>query len=268
VRLFFVFLTRRKVMDDAKSSVMLMCGAEQVDREALEALPVPVGTETYFPIPHAELLTNLETAIADSRMEIVSESHGLTKGGDRYFGILQVRQPGAVVGGDGASLDDAFSYLLGVRNSHDKCFPASLVMGANVLVCDNLSFSGEVELRRKHTRHIMRDLPGLVNQATARLIESRDDVLNRFERYRDTEVSRVEAHHLIVTAAKHKALPKSRIMDVVDQWEKPNYADFEDRNAWSLYNAFTEIYKRQGLHTTVNRSQRLNGLFDQHCGLV
>ena len=255
-------------MATASGSMMLHCGAEHVDREALNDLPEPVGTDTYFPIAHADLGTQLETAVTDSGMEIVDQSHGLTREGNRYFGCLQVREIRSAAGGDGASLMSEFGHLLGVRNAHDKSFSASLVMGSRVFVCDNLSFSGEVELRRRHTKNIMRDLPGLVNEATAKLIEKRDDVLKRFERYKETEISRTEAHHLIVTAAKHQALPKSRIMDVADQWETPNHPEFEDRNAWSLYNAFTEVYKQQNLHATVKRSQRLNGLLDQHCGLL
>jgi hypothetical protein len=33
--------------------------------------------------------------------------------------------------------------VLGLRNSHDKRFPAGLVGGSAVFVCDNLAFSGE-----------------------------------------------------------------------------------------------------------------------------
>ena len=46
------------------------------------------------------------------------------------------------------------AFVVGVRNSHDKSFPAGLVIGASIFVCDNLSFSGEVKLARKHTVHV------------------------------------------------------------------------------------------------------------------
>jgi len=53
-----------------------------------------------------------------------------------------------------------FALVVGLRNSHDKSFPAGLVIGASVLVCDNLSFSGEVRLARKHTYPIIATLRG------------------------------------------------------------------------------------------------------------
>ncbi len=42
-----------------------------------------------------------------------------------------------------------------VRNSHDKTFPAGIVAGTQVPVCDNLSFAGEISLARKHTSNIL-----------------------------------------------------------------------------------------------------------------
>jgi hypothetical protein len=44
-----------------------------------------------------------------------------------------------------------YCWVLGLRNSHDKTFPAGIVAGASVFVCDNLSFLGEVNFSRQHT---------------------------------------------------------------------------------------------------------------------
>ena len=46
----------------------------------------------------------------------------------------------------------------GLRNSHDKWCPVCIVARASVFVCDDLSIS-EVQLSRKHTVYIERDLP-------------------------------------------------------------------------------------------------------------
>jgi len=68
--------------------------------------------------------------------------------------------------------NDDYTWVLGLRNSHDKTFPAGIVAGASVFVCDNLSFSGEVKFARKHTRFINRDLPQLVERSIGLLMES------------------------------------------------------------------------------------------------
>ena len=61
--------------------------------------------------------------------------------------------------------------------------------------------------------------------------------------------------------AKAGALPKSKIMDVVNQWESSDHPEFWDRNVNSLYNAFTEVYKGN-LVQLPNRSDALHSVLD------
>ena len=60
---------------------------------------------------------------------------------------------------------DDYGLVIGLRNSHDKSFPASIALGSGVFVCDNLAFSAEVTIARRHTRFIERDLPRVVHTA-------------------------------------------------------------------------------------------------------
>jgi len=91
-----------------------------------------------------------------------TQAHSLSHGGLRYFGLMEVQR---------AESDEDYCWVLGLRNSHDKTFPAGITAGASVFVCDNLSFSGEVKLARKHTTHITRDLPRLVQSAVGKLMD-------------------------------------------------------------------------------------------------
>jgi hypothetical protein len=111
---------------------------------------------------------------------IVSEAHGLTHDGNRYFGMLQV------VNGHG---HEDYSMVVGVRNSHDRTFPAALALGSGVFVCDNLAFRGEVKLARKHTRFIDRDLPLLVNRAVGLLGAHRQGLDLQIAAYKQQEVA-------------------------------------------------------------------------------
>ncbi len=82
-----------------------------------------------------------------------TQAHSLSHNNNRYFGLMEVKRQ---------VNDPDYCWVVGVRNSHDKSFPAGITAGASVFVCDNLSFSGEVKLARKHTRFITRDLPTLL----------------------------------------------------------------------------------------------------------
>src|SRR5205807_1578946 len=89
---------------------------------------------------------------------IVSQAHALAREGQRYFGLLQI------VNG---TFHDDYSLIMGIRNSHDKAFPAALCLGSGVFVCDNLAFSGEIKLARKHTRFIERNVTQALKRTTA-----------------------------------------------------------------------------------------------------
>ena len=83
---------------------------------------------------------------------------------------------------------DDYALVLGLRNSHDKRFPAGIVAGASVFVCDNFSFSGEVKFARKHTRYINRDLPQIVERAIGKLVDLWHDQDTRISAYKEAEV--------------------------------------------------------------------------------
>jgi hypothetical protein len=54
---------------------------------------------------------------------------------------------------------------------------------------------------------------------------------------------------------------------VLEEWRRPKHPEFADRNAWSLFNAFTEVQKG-GLWRLPRRTEALHGVMDAHCGLV
>src|SRR5262245_12926399 len=115
-----------------QSKLYLHCGASAVTAEQLASVPTPPRTPTWVPIAHHALLAGVKDTLTRQGLTVVTEAHGLGHQGARYFGLLQVAQPGED-GGD-------FGLVVGVRNSHDKSFPAALALGASIFVCDNLSF--------------------------------------------------------------------------------------------------------------------------------
>ena len=56
--------------------------------------------------------------------------------------------------------------------------------------------------------------------------------------------------------------------DVVQEWREPSHSEFRPRNLWSLFNAFTEVYKTQSPMLTLARSEALHGLCDGAVGLA
>lgn len=180
--------------------------------------------------------------------------------GKHYFFVMVVRQPGQP--------ERDYAWVVGLRNSHDKTFPAGLVAGTSVFACDNLAFSGEVNLSRKHTLFVYatcgtsRSVPSAVS-ASASAASTAASTPNR-----DAPVADRTARGLVIRAVDRAAITPMQEPDVVNEWREPTHREFRPRNQWSLFNAFTEVYKRQNPSLPLARSEALHGLCDGVVGLA
>jgi hypothetical protein len=50
-----------------------------------------------------------------------------------------------------------YTNMVGLRNSHDRKFPVGVSFGSRTFVCDNLAFSGDHAIKRKHTANVKRE---------------------------------------------------------------------------------------------------------------
>jgi hypothetical protein len=71
--------------------LLLHTADSTASRSAVEQTPTPPSTYTWRPIPHEKLLTTVEDSLRKRGFYITGEAHGLTHNGDRYFGLLEVR---------------------------------------------------------------------------------------------------------------------------------------------------------------------------------
>ena len=239
-------------------NLILHCGASQVPRKALALVPTPSPTETWQPIPHETYVHRIEQALPDYGLSVVQEAHAITHDGTRYFGLVQVQ--------NGCSSPD-YTWVLGLRNSHDKSLPAGLVAGSQDFVCDNLAFSGEVQISRKHTPNILRDLPGLVGNALTRLLGLFRFQDQRVERYKSVHLGDADAHDLTIKALDSGVVCASKIPEVLKEWREPRYREFEPRTVWSWFNGVTETAKG-ALHLLPRRTQALYRLCDDFVGVA
>ncbi len=235
------------------NNLCLHCGGALVEPEELERVQTPDPVGRWQPVGHADLAAQVRRGLADAGMTVLTEAHALNRAGAHYFGLMQVAING--------KQHDEWGTIVGLRNSHDKRFPAALAMGNAVFCCDNLSMTGEIVLARRHTTNILRDLP----EVTARAIGKLSDFVGMTERratlYRNREMGNTEAHDLIVRALDARAITTTMVPKVLEQWRAPNHPEFSDRNLWSLYNAFTETLKG-GLLQLPRRSDALHGVLD------
>ena len=235
----------------------LHCGGHLATREEVANTSTPSPTDTWQPIPHIELIERVEESLSLNHLQIGSMAHSLSHEGLRYFGLIEVHSR--------ELREQDYAYVLGIRNSHDKTFPAGLVAGASVFVCDNLSFSGEIRVTRKHTRFIRRDLGNLVQGSIGKLMTAWHKQNERIARYKEHELTDEVVHDIAVRSVDVGVLPNRKLPDVLRAWREPRHDEFQPRTAWSLFNGYTEVLKGN-LAELPRRTERLHGLLDSEVG--
>jgi Domain of unknown function (DUF932) len=262
-----------------KSNLILHCGASEASREQITEVTPPAATASFQPVRHHEFLNQVESSLVGNNYQIVSETHALSRNGNRYFGLLQItNQPKPRIeagqwGQSGVIYDIVkpdYGFVVGLRNSHDHAYSASLAIGASVFVCDNLSFHGEVQLARKHTTFIARDLPGLAARAVGLLGSKWNSQEERFQAYKEHELGDKDTHDLLIKFLDARAVTGQQIPHILREWRTPRHPEFgAAKTAWRLFNAVTEIAKEKGgIWNLPQRTGALHGLLDQACGII
>jgi len=222
-------------------------------------------------------LDGIQDTIERSGLRVLAQAHALAREGQRYFGLLECapaapKEPVALAQYPLVPLPlprpRDYGLVIGLRNSHDQSFPAGLCVGSGVFVCDNLAFSGEITLARKHTTNILRDLPVLIESAVGRIADMRGRQDQRIATYKATEMRNGQVHDLLIQALDARIMGPTMLPDVLKQWREPAHPEFAERNAWSLFNAFTEALKDRSLFAVPKATQALHGLIDTYCGVL
>ena len=213
-------------------ALMLHCGANPIDYPALRNIVTPDPTPSHVPIPHHRLVDMMRHTLGFYGHEVVSEQHGVTEDGMRYFGVMMLK---STYGG----YEDAVA----LRNSHDKKFPVGIGFGGHVFCCDNMSLMADHVIRRKHTANAKRDLPGLVAEVVEPLADARDRQQRAFNVYRSTELTSEQADHAIMEMYRKSVINLQRIGDVEREWTHPSFEELEESGstAWRLFNAVTFV---------------------------
>jgi hypothetical protein len=153
-------------------------------------------------------------------------------------------------------------FVIAVRNSYDKYVPASIAAGQSVCVCSNGMFSGEVVLGRRHTVNVWNDLPHMIVSGIQKIIGSWKQNMNRMEGYKQFDLSNSHAHDLIARAFLQGAVSQKQVASVINQWHNPNHPEFQNRNLYSLHNAFTEVWKENMPEVVLQNSFKLHSILD------
>ena len=231
-------------------------GKHVTREEAFRTDIIPVKTRTYQPVKNEELVNMVHRISNEHGLTLKNEELGLSTKDMRMFGTYVIE------GKD--FFDGQIQMMLGIANSYDKSLSAKICWGQSIIVCSNLSFcaSGNEGMKsvvgHKHTTDIFGE-DGL-NYRLNKSLELVDDFCRKQERLceqlRDRSLTEDEAFGTVVRSAKRGAIGKTSVVDICDLYSKQQdypdteqdydenwHEEFKPRDAYSLFNCYTESNK-------------------------
>ena len=209
------------------------CGASAVSKEDLQTIEAPEATKTWYPVRHRDVLTCVEETLDKSGFQIRKSQLSVSNSNHRFFGVLDIEAP----------LADGVTLSVGVRNSNDKSFPIGFCVGNRTFVCDNLAFSSEVVISKRHTRFGNDRYQEGVAAAIERLNEYRELETQRILTLQSTALPDATAESVVLRAWEKGIVGTRLLRPLLDEWRKPTFDEFQERTAWALLAAFTHIVK-------------------------
>lgn len=227
------------------TQLLMHRGGDYATLDELRSIPVPEETETYKPVSHFDLATNLAD-VSGSLLrgyELRGSQFGLARDGAQMFGVLTYR--------NGISSEMGLS--VGFRNSYDKSMSVGIAIGASVFVCDNLALTGKIAIMRKHTANVWNDLEELTITTIYRSQHNFRHIFEDSQEMKAWDLTDDDAYKLTGLLYGRGILTPRQIPVVKREWQDPSHSEFADRNAWSFYNAVTEALKTSPPHRIMER---------------
>jgi len=245
--------------------MLMLSKATEVPRASLRGIRTPDPTDSWRPVPHADVVEVLTERAGARGLKITSARFAVLPGYLCPTPGTSVELPGARLFGSldfapvsGMPFPPGCTPSAGIRDSRDKSFSLSILAGARVLVCANGVLSAEHIISRKHTSGI--DLVESVDNVLDAFMESVRGFQALHKGLSNWRLTRTRASALTVDLARAGAFSSSDILLVLAEYEAPSHPEFSERNAWSLYNAATARMKTQSPGRQVDGFKALNGV--------
>jgi hypothetical protein len=245
---------------------MKLNNSRTVDFNGLTQISTPAPTATWQPMPHNEVMTTVIEQAEKRDLHIDELKYQIV---DVVENKVRQPHPDMFATMYMESENGVYRNMLGIRNSHNKRFGASACSGGQVLVCSNGYFTGDHIISSKHTKHVHTNFNNRVSNMLDQVVQTWSNNETRFNKYMETELSMNNFYQILGDAIINGALPQSKAEKVHTEYLDPRHDAFADRNAWSAFNAFTEIHKecRTSIANSAQRGIALHKVFDRFCNV-
>jgi len=203
-------------------------------------------------ILHSEMVDTLIGGIQKKGWTIPSEpALYLSRQGADLFGGIPVTIPKA-------KLPKGIQLSIGLINSNSGRSVIKIAIGATVTVCGNGMVTGEILLKKRHTKglNLQEEIWEALEQYHSGALKVGDEV----DQMRTVELDDFQKDSLLMQAGRSRLMPWSRIGRVDKEYNSPRFDDFRPRTMWSLFNAFTYVVKMDPPHRQMDEIYKFRNL--------
>lgn len=228
-------------------------GTSRITREELALIPAPIATLTHQPVAHIDIVKALIETLDFRHINVFSDEYAVSQDGMKMFGLME--------------LDYGFTgcrFSIGIRNANDKSMRLAMTVGYRVMVCSNMAFKGDFSpVLSKHSKNF--NLIDALSVGVDRIQRSFEPLQLTVSQWREHEISEVQAKGIIYDVFVGGGIaPLKLLPSVHEHYFQPKYDEFQDRNMWSLSNAFTSSFKALPPFQQFKATGKLNPVLNRY----
>lgn len=217
--------------------------AAVVTLKELRKFQAPAATATWQPIEHYEFardalagLTKAEIPYKERCHLISSRDHG-KRLAECYMGLLELDKITLTLPASVGSVN--LDVILTIRNSHDKKFAAGVSIGVYDSLRACYAFYSQVSLYRRHTKNILRDLPQLLEDFHASILQELAAQAETIERLAGYEITNELFELYVCACIKERIFSPAKLAKAFTNWY--GVADGNPLSLPTAWNALTAV---------------------------
>lgn len=223
-----------------------------ITTEELRAIPTPERTRTWNPIPHYEVLDQVNRVFRDRGITVLDTRVDAINEGVQAFVTHTLDIDG----------NNDKSFQVGWRNSINKSLSLGFTAGNTILVCSNMVFNGEWIDFRRHTSGLeIETVYQMALEGVQLGVEKSLEFGQWMDGLREIPIRHKDPEYLFVQMLRKGIVPRSKMLDLVNGYDEEvkRYGNV----LYTVYNTATQTFRDATLPLITDRSPKLNTLMDE-----
>ena len=207
-----------------------------IEENDIKSAPLPMRTESYTPISHGSIITDIENMCEENRLEIIDRSYQTTDDYKKVTGKYTLNLK-----------DDTMGCMIAFQNSYDKSMSVKFAIGASVFICSNGMITGEHTIKRKHTGSSDYELASFITDSINKSVNKFEDTIIMKDNMKNIMLTDYSLNALIGDLfLKDEVLRTEQLTLIRKEFKNPTYDYGVDKhNLWNIYNLFTDSIERK-----------------------